>query len=272
SYIFAVHSRALCIGDGGVFLYWQQFPFHCCITFCLQCMEYTFFKNCVTDLTCWTSGNVLHLRLCKDPLMPRKVLCSFGNLLFDLSCRWQRSWGVAHRYSQLQSLTRLAHQNPDALIHLQGYTIVFADQSGMNSSGHVLLGTMDVHHQWIKVFVQLPSLRGLQHQTDCLKERISFLLGGAQVVHMERLGPVRPIAEHYRVLSTFHKKLLSQRLHLHPRSLHGLTMVLENDRSTPSLHQAGHFIIPSTCDPTHLQLFLQSHAPEARRLTLQTNR
>lgn len=141
--------------------------------------------------------------------MPRKVLCSFGNLLFDLSCRWQRSWGVAHRYSQLQSLTRLAHQNPDALIHLQGglslrvlgllpqpssalpqtrfylldflymffwffikeelpqdhllktfscifsfllgHTIVFADQSGMNSSGHVLLGTMDVHHQWTKV-------------------------------------------------------------------------------------------------------------------------
>ncbi|XP_004077764.1 T-cell activation inhibitor, mitochondrial [Oryzias latipes] len=199
----------------------------------------------------------------------KRELCDRFDLL---DIRWQRSWGVAHRYSQLQSLTRLAHQNPDALIHLQGHTIVFADQSGMNSSGHVLLGTMDVHHQWTKLFVQLPSFRGLQHQTDCLKERISFLLGGAQVVHMERLGPVRPIAEHYRVLSTFHKKLLSTRLHLHPRSLHGLTMVLENDRSTPSLHQTGHFIIPSTCDPTHLQLFLQSHAPEARRLTLQTNR
>ncbi|RVE62232.1 hypothetical protein OJAV_G00154970 [Oryzias javanicus] len=199
----------------------------------------------------------------------KRELCDRFDLL---DIRWQRSWGVAHKCSQLQSLTRLAQQNPDALISLQGHTIVFADQSGMNSSGHVLLGTMDVHHQWTKLFMQLPSFRGLQHQTDCLKERISFLLGGAQVVHMERLGPVRPIAEHYRVLSTFHKKLLSQRLHLHPRSLHGLTMVLENDRSTPSLHQMGHFIIPSTCDPTHLQHFLQSHAPEARRLTLQTNR
>ncbi|KAF6738560.1 T-cell activation inhibitor, mitochondrial [Oryzias melastigma] len=199
----------------------------------------------------------------------KRELCDRFDLL---DIRWQRSWAVAHKCSQLQSLTRLAQQSPDALISLQGHTIVFADQSGMNSSGHVLLGTMDVHHQWTKLFMQLPSFRGLQHQTDCLKERISFLLGGAQVVHMERLGPARPIAEHYRVLSTFHKKLLSQRLHLHPRSLHGLTLVLENDRSTPSLHQMGHFIIPSTCDPTHLQHFLQSHAPEARHLTLQTNR
>lgn len=32
-----------------------------------------------------------------------------------------------------------------------GHTVVFADQSGMNASGHVMLGTMDVHHQWTKV-------------------------------------------------------------------------------------------------------------------------
>lgn len=35
--------------------------------------------------------------------------------------------------------------------HHTGHTIVFTDQSGMNASGHVMLGTMDVHHQWIKV-------------------------------------------------------------------------------------------------------------------------
>jgi len=32
-----------------------------------------------------------------------------------------------------------------------GHIIVFTDQSGMNASGHVMLGTMDVHHQWSKV-------------------------------------------------------------------------------------------------------------------------
>lgn len=35
-------------------------------------------------------------------------------------CRWQRSWGVAHRCCQLQSLSRLSQQNPEALINLQG--------------------------------------------------------------------------------------------------------------------------------------------------------
>ncbi|KAA8591984.1 hypothetical protein FQN60_017358, partial [Etheostoma spectabile] len=182
-------------------------------------------------------------------------------------CRWQRSWGVAHRCSQLQSLSRLSQQSPDALINLQGHTVVFADQSGMNALGHIMLGTMDVHHQWTKLFEQLPGYRSLQQQTDWLKERISLLLGGTQVVHVERLGPVQSIAEHYSTLNTFHKTLMSRRLHLHPRSLQGLTMLLENDCSYPSLHEMGHFIIPTNCDPPKLQVFLQSQAREARQRT-----
>lgn len=198
----------------------------------------------------------------------KKELCHKFNLA---DIRWQRSWGVAHRCCQLQSLSRLSQQNPEALINLQGHTVVFADQSGMNASGHVMLGTMDVHHQWTKLFQQLPSYRSLQQQTEWLKERISLLLGGAQVVHMERLGPVQPIAEHYSTLSTFHKCLMSRRLRLHPRSLQGLTMLLENDRSTPSLHEMGHFIIPTNCDPPKLQVFLQNQAPEARQRTQRRN-
>lgn len=198
----------------------------------------------------------------------KEELCHRFNLA---DIRWQRSWGVAHRCCQLQSVSRLSQQNPEALINLQGHTVVFADQSGMNASGHVMLGTMDVHHQWTKLFEQLPSYRSLQQQTDWLKERISLLLGGAQVVHVERLGPVQPIAEHYGTLSTFHKKLMSRHLRLHPRSLQGLSMMLENDRSNPVLHEMGHFIIPTNCDPPKLQVFLQNHAPEARQRTQRKN-
>ncbi|KAG1940139.1 T-cell activation inhibitor, mitochondrial [Pimephales promelas] len=68
-----------------------------------------------------------------------------------LDIRWQRKWGVSHKCCQLQSLIRLSTQNPEALHHLRGHIIVFTDQSGMNASGHVMLGTMDVHHQWSKV-------------------------------------------------------------------------------------------------------------------------
>ncbi|XP_015254584.1 PREDICTED: T-cell activation inhibitor, mitochondrial [Cyprinodon variegatus] len=192
---------------------------------------------------------------------------------FHLSdIRWQRSWGVAHKCSQLQSLSRLSHQNPEALTHLQGHTVVFADQSGMNASGDVMLGTMDVHHQWTKFFQQLPSYRRLQQQTDWLKGRISDLLGGSEVIQLEKLGPIQLIAEHYSTLTTFHNSLMSRGLRLHPRSLHGLTVVLENDRSAPSLHEMGHFIIPTSCDPRKLQLFLQRHASEARSRALHRNR
>ncbi|XP_056458201.1 T-cell activation inhibitor, mitochondrial [Gadus chalcogrammus] len=178
--------------------------------------------------------------------------------------RWQRSWGITHRCCQLQSLSRLSLQNPEALHCLQGHTIVFTDQSGMNASGHVMLGSMDVHQQWIKLMERVASYRSLQQHSEELKERISLLLGGSQIIHVERLGPVQPIHTHYQALSTFHKSLVSHRLRLHPRSLQGLSMTLENDRCTPSLHEMGHFILPTNCDPPKLQVFLQRHAPEAR--------
>lgn len=130
---------------------------------------------------------------------------------------------------------------------------MFADQSGMNASGHVMLGTMDVHHQWTKVrqllflrcdadaarclltwplvwlqlFQQLSVYRSLQQQTHWLKERISLLLGGVQVIYLERFGPVQPIIEHCSDLSLFHKTLMTHPLYLHPRSLQGLTVLLD---------------------------------------------
>ncbi|XP_047455223.1 T-cell activation inhibitor, mitochondrial isoform X2 [Mugil cephalus] len=194
----------------------------------------------------------------------KKELCHKYNLT---DIRWQRNWGVAHRCSQLQSLKRLSQQNPDALTNLKGHTVVFADQSGMNVSGHVMLGTMDVHHQWTKLFQHLPGYCSLRKETDWLKERISLLLGGTQVVHIERLDPVQPIADHYSTLNAFHQNLISQRLRLHPRSLQGLTILLQNNHSKPSLHEMGHFIIPTNCDPPKLQIFLQNHASEARHRT-----
>ncbi|XP_034029380.1 T-cell activation inhibitor, mitochondrial-like [Thalassophryne amazonica] len=183
---------------------------------------------------------------------------------------WQRSWGVAHRFSQLQSLNRLPQQNRDTLIKLKGLTVVFADQSGMNACGHVLLGTMDVHFQWTKLLQRLPSYYSLLQQTEWLKERVSLILGGALVTHAETLGPVQPIAEYYSTLNTFYKCLMSKRIIVHPRSLQGLAMILDSDCSSPCLHQRGHFIIPTETDPVKLQSFLQSHVPEARQRCLLT--
>ncbi len=80
---------------------------------------------------------------------------------------------------------------------------------------------------YAQLFERLPSYRSLFQQSDWLKERISHLLGGIQVIHIERMGPALPLEEHYSTLNTFHKRLLPQRLSLHPRSMQGLTMTLE---------------------------------------------
>ncbi|CAM4697681.1 hypothetical protein PO909_008958 [Leuciscus waleckii] len=227
-------------------------------------------KRVEPTLSFWLRNNEPEATKKQNASLPRREeLKRLKRLLIQklglLDIRWQRKWGVSHKCCQLQSLIRLSTQNPEALHHLRGHIIVFTDQSGMNASGHVMLGTMDVHHQWSKLFERLQSYRSLFQQSDWLKERISHLLGGIQVIHIKRLGPALPLEEHYRTLNTFHKRLLPQRLYLHPRSLQGLTMTLENDRSTPCLHEMGHFIIPTMCDTLQLQNFLQSQAQEARR-------
>ncbi|XP_034029640.1 T-cell activation inhibitor, mitochondrial [Thalassophryne amazonica] len=232
-------------------------------------------KTVEPTLSLWLQGNEPKATSKYAASLPRreelerlkKELC----LEFCLEdIRWQRSWGVAHRCSQLQSLNRLSQQNRDTLIKLKGLTVVFADQSGMNTCGHVLLGTMDVHFQWTKLLQRLPSYYSLLQQTEWLKERVSLILGGALVTHAETLGPVQPIAEYYSTLNTFYKHLMSKRIIVHPRSLEGLAMILDSDRSSPCLHQRGHFIIPTETDPVKLQSFLQSHVPEARQRCLLT--
>ncbi|KAG9476107.1 hypothetical protein GDO78_002931 [Eleutherodactylus coqui] len=178
--------------------------------------------------------------------------------------QWQRSWGIAHRCSQLHSLRRLIKHSSESLKMAKGHTVIFTDRTGMSAAGHVMLGTMDVHHQWTKLFERLPSYYILQRKLLQLQERIGHLLGGIEIVHIEELQPMLTMEEHYSALDAFCKKLLNRRVHIHPRSLRGLQMILENDHFVPRLHEKGHFIIPAVCDPPSLQWFLLAHAEKAR--------
>ncbi|KAM9166439.1 T-cell activation inhibitor, mitochondrial isoform 3-T5 [Pangshura tecta] len=178
--------------------------------------------------------------------------------------RWQRSWGIAHRCSQLHSLGRLAQRSPEVLRNIKGHTVVFSDCSGMSATGHVMLGTMDVHHHWIKIFERLPSYYKLQKKMLLLEGRISHLLGGIQITYIEELQPLLTLEEYYATLDAFYNRLLNSKLSLHPRSLRGLQMILESDRYAPNLHELGHFNIPTTCDLATLQWFIISKAQQAR--------
>ncbi|XP_053570237.1 T-cell activation inhibitor, mitochondrial [Bombina bombina] len=184
---------------------------------------------------------------------------------FQLSdVRWQRSWGISHRCSQLHSLSRLSQQNPEYLKMAKGRTVIFTEHTGMSAAGHVMLGTTDVHHHWSNLFERLPSYYHLQKKLLHLQERISHLLGGIEILHMEELQPLLTIEEYYSTLDAFCNKLLKRRVPIHPRSLRGLQMILENDLFMPRLHELGHFHIPTVCDPASLQWFIMAHAQQAR--------
>ncbi|NXO02276.1 TCAIM protein, partial [Rhinopomastus cyanomelas] len=222
-----------------------------------------------TTLISWLDGNEASaVKKLQKSLPLRKEL---ERLKLDLchqlqlsDIRWQRSWGVAHRCSQLHSLGRLVQQRPEALRNVKGRTVVFTDRSGMSAAGHVMLGTMDVHHHWTKIFERLPSYYKLQKRQLLLEDRISQLLGGIQVIYIEELQPLLTLEEYYETLVSFYNKLCDSRLPFHPHSLRGLQMILERQVCTPGLHKLGHFTIPTVCDPAALQWFIFAKAQEAR--------
>ncbi|KAH0627299.1 hypothetical protein JD844_002834, partial [Phrynosoma platyrhinos] len=222
-----------------------------------------------TILSSWLDNNEKSAeKKLKDSLPLRKQLDRLKSELshqLQLSdIRWQRSWGIAHRCSQLHSLSRLAQQSPEALRNAKGRTVIFTDHSGMSATGHVMLGTMDVHHHWTKIFERLPSYSALQRKVLFLEDSISHLLGGIQITYVEELQPTLTLEEYYSVLDNFYNRVRNSKLPFHPRSLRGLQIILESDRYAPSLHDLGHFIIPTTCDFVALQWFITSKAQQAR--------
>ncbi|XP_075820168.1 T-cell activation inhibitor, mitochondrial isoform X2 [Microtus pennsylvanicus] len=222
-----------------------------------------------TTLMSWLGSNGQSaVKKLKNSLPLRKELDRLKKELSDLlhlsDIRWQRGWGVAHRCSQLHSLSRLAQQNLEPLQNAKGCTIVFTDRSGMSALGHVMLGTMDVHHHWTRLFESLPSYFDLQRRMSALEDQISNLLGGIQVVYIEELQPALTLDEYYCLLDVFHNQLLKSRAPAHPQSLSGLEMILSGDRYEPSLHELGHFNIPALSDPASLQSFMRSRAQQAR--------
>ncbi|XP_050996326.1 LOW QUALITY PROTEIN: T-cell activation inhibitor, mitochondrial [Acomys russatus] len=222
-----------------------------------------------TTLTSWLGSNERSaVRKLKSSLPLRKELDRLKNELSDLlqlsDIRWQRGWGVAHRCSQLHSLSRLAHQNLEPLQNAKGCTIVFTDRSGMSALGHVMLGTVDVHHHWTRLFESLPSYFDLQRRMLALEDQISNLLGGIQVVYIEELQPAFTLEEYCSLLDVFCNRLLRSRPPLHPHSLRGLQMILSSDTYAPSLHELGHFNIPALSDPASSQSFMRTKAQQAR--------
>ncbi|XP_061428013.1 T-cell activation inhibitor, mitochondrial isoform X2 [Lethenteron reissneri] len=141
--------------------------------------------------------------------------------------RWQRQWGVAHKNSQLHSLSRMGQQFPQLAQQLKGQTLLFTDQSGVNALGHIMLGTTDVHHHWIKAVEERPRLSMVLAQLRAAEERARRMLGGASLTqrdpHVSGLSAQRALAR----LNLMRESALRGPPLFLPGSLRDLRLILE---------------------------------------------
>ncbi|XP_061428012.1 T-cell activation inhibitor, mitochondrial isoform X1 [Lethenteron reissneri] len=178
--------------------------------------------------------------------------------------RWQRQWGVAHKNSQLHSLSRMGQQFPQLAQQLKGQTLLFTDQSGVNALGHIMLGTTDVHHHWIKAVEERPRLSMVLAQLRAAEERARRMLGGASLTqrdpHVSGLSAQRALAR----LNLMRESALRGPPLFLPGSLRDLRLILEGSECSLRLLESGVFEVPVTSSADALQMFIAGNAREAR--------
>ncbi|XP_029794643.1 T-cell activation inhibitor, mitochondrial [Suricata suricatta] len=211
--------------------------------------------------------------------------------LADRPIKWDKSYyyftGFKDPHEDLEQVSRMETTLTFQTAHIDFLRNLCLALFPVATPSYVALGTrnpgscaVSLHPRWragppliiyspgaqfsAELFERLPSYFDLQRRLMLLEDQISYLLGGIQVVYIEELQPVLTLEEYYSLLDVFYNRLLKNRIPFHPRSLRGLQMILNSDRYTPSLHELGHFNIPSLCDPANLQWFILTKAQQAR--------
>uniref|UniRef100_S4RTU1 T cell activation inhibitor, mitochondrial n=1 Tax=Petromyzon marinus TaxID=7757 RepID=S4RTU1_PETMA len=179
--------------------------------------------------------------------------------------RWQRQWGVAHKNSQLHSLSRMGQQFPQLAQHLKGQTLLFTDQSGVNALGHIMLGITDVHHHWIKIKEEKGASCDPINFFFFITWRVRYSAGFQNLAHLHSKREVLPSTAKQNILEECRNYFVRVNGHLAvvDRAGRGCPLCPSSECSLRLL-ESGVFEVPVTSSADALQMFIAGNAREAR--------
>lgn len=77
-------------------------------------------------------------------------------LLKDIGLKnvsWDCGWNVSHYRGCLLSFQALAKHHPEQMTVLKDRTLIFANETGINLEGNVMLNSGEVRHNWLDVCI-----------------------------------------------------------------------------------------------------------------------
>ncbi|XP_046824176.1 T-cell activation inhibitor, mitochondrial isoform X3 [Vespa crabro] len=222
--------------------------------------------------------NEVHVKLeaCKSVREEVKKLVKA--LCLDLGLKniiWDCGWNIAHYRGCLLAFQALAEHHPEPMEILKGRTLIFANDTGINLEGSVMLSSGEVRHNWLDLIKNVQKYDTILQRLPAFEKAISTVLldikVGRRVLYMCRKFMPKVMAGQYeRQLRQLTTTLSDYRGKRHypdvwPANLSAYEIVIEAEAGPLMLSPTGQFIVPSSCPSLLLVSFITENLSEATK-------
>ncbi|XP_047357391.1 T-cell activation inhibitor, mitochondrial isoform X1 [Vespa velutina] len=222
--------------------------------------------------------NEVHVKLeaCKSVREEVKKLVKA--LCLDLGLKniiWDCGWNIAHYRGCLLAFQALAEHHPEPMEILKDRTLIFANDTGINLEGSVMLSSGEVRHNWLDLIKNVQKYDTILQRLPAFEKAISTVLldikVGRRVLYMCRKFMPKVMAGQYeRQLRQLTTTLSDYRGKRHypdvwPTDLSAYEIVIEAEAGPLMLSPTGQFIVPSSCPSLLLVSFITENLSEATK-------
>ncbi|XP_015191196.1 PREDICTED: T-cell activation inhibitor, mitochondrial-like isoform X1 [Polistes dominula] len=201
-----------------------------------------------------------------------KTLCS------DLGLKnimWDCGWNIAHYRGCLLAFRALVEHHPEPMEILQDRTLIFANDTGINLEGNVMLNSGEVRHNWLDLIKNVQKYDTILQRLPAFEKAVSTVLldikVGRRVLYMCRKFMPKVMAGQYerqlRQLTTTLSDYRGRRRYPNawPANLSAYEIVIEAEAGPLMLSPTGQFIVPSSCPSFLLVSFITENLTEATK-------
>ncbi|XP_043262287.1 T-cell activation inhibitor, mitochondrial isoform X1 [Colletes gigas] len=201
-----------------------------------------------------------------------KILCSELGLTNII---WDCGWNIAHYRGCLLAFKALVEQHPEPLEVLKNRTLVFANDTGINLEGNIMLNSGEVRNNWLDLIKNVQKHDVVLLRLPAFEKAVSQVLlnikVGRRVLYMCRKFMPKVMVSQYehqlRQLTTTLSDYRGRRSYpkAWPANLSTYEIVIEAEAGPLMLSPTGQFIVPSSCPSFLLVNFISENLEEATK-------
>lgn len=181
--------------------------------------------------------------------------------------RWENVWGNRHYIACLRTFSHLTESQPERMRNtMEGRTLIFGNETGVNLHGEIVLGSEDVTTEWINLLKWVHAYDPMIERLPKMEQELSGLLNSIQIVRRQKREFV--MAQNYEVL--LNKMLNSLRRcqdivakELGDQDLSHLALVVECESGPLALSNCGQLLIPASIPATIMIKFIVENSNRA---------